>query len=48
METLSTNANKKNVQINKSSFVYKLNLEDNKYSIKKVQKKKKYHLFAKI
>ena len=41
METLSTNANKKNVQTNKSSFVYKLNLEDNKYSIKKSSEEKK-------
>lgn len=41
METLSTNANKKNVQTKKSSFVYKLNLEDNKYSIKKSSEEKK-------
>ena len=34
MESLSTNANQKNLQTNKSCFDYKLNLDDNKYSIK--------------
>ena len=34
MESLSTNANKKNLQTNKSCFDYKLNLDNNRYSIK--------------
>ena len=34
MESLSTNTNKKNLQTNKNCFDFKLNLDDNKYSIK--------------